>query len=252
MEFKLWHAFVLGAVLSWGVYVPVLHEGQTKMGGDVKTRSLRGFLCVGIAYFLTAVVIPVILMLARGEKFEFSTYGATFAKEFQQASFSPVHVEVASYGGKLVSSGGPAVNGMYLPSQTPLFLGEDAAVVPEVALFDKWHNEADASTPIALWGVDGWMSAALFVQALRSAGQNPTRASLVAALDKITNFTDNGMLSGSNPAAAVPPSCFVLAQVQNGIIKRIPPTPPSGFICNNAGFYKAPDYKPMIRPTPAG
>jgi drug/metabolite transporter (DMT)-like permease len=79
MEFKLWHAFVLGAVLSWGVYVPVLHEGQTKMGGDVKTRSLRGFLCVGIAYFLTAVVIPVILMLARGEKFEFSTYGATFA-----------------------------------------------------------------------------------------------------------------------------------------------------------------------------
>ena len=180
------------------------------------------------------------------------TYGATFAKEFQQANFSPVHVEVASYGGKLVSSGGPAVNGMYLPSQTPLFLGEDANVVPEVALFDKWHNEVDASTPIALWGVDGWMSAALFVQALRNAGQNPTRASLVSALNQITNFTDNGMLSGSNPAAAVPPSCFVLAQVQNGVIKRIPPTPATGFVCNNAGFYKAPDYKPMVRPNPGG
>jgi hypothetical protein len=79
MEFKLWHAFVLGAVLSWGVYVPVLHEGQTQMGGDPKTRSLRGFLCVGIAYFLTAVVVPVLMMLARGDKFEFSAYGATFA-----------------------------------------------------------------------------------------------------------------------------------------------------------------------------
>jgi drug/metabolite transporter (DMT)-like permease len=79
MEFKLWHAFVIGAVLSWGVYVPVLHEGQTNMGGDPKTGSMRGFLCVGIAYFLTAVVIPVLLMLARGDKFEFSVYGATFA-----------------------------------------------------------------------------------------------------------------------------------------------------------------------------
>jgi drug/metabolite transporter (DMT)-like permease len=79
MEFKLWHAFVIGAVLSWGVYVPVLHEGQTNMGGDKGTASLRGFLCVGVAYFLTAVVIPVLFMLARGDKFEFSAYGTTFA-----------------------------------------------------------------------------------------------------------------------------------------------------------------------------
>jgi hypothetical protein len=28
MKLELWHAFVLGAVLSWGVYVPVLHEGR--------------------------------------------------------------------------------------------------------------------------------------------------------------------------------------------------------------------------------
>src|SRR5690242_4436561 len=79
MEFKLWHAFVLGAVLSWGVYVPILHEGQTNMGGDKKTSSLRGFLCVGLAYFLTAVSIPVAIMLLRGQTIEFSAYGATFA-----------------------------------------------------------------------------------------------------------------------------------------------------------------------------
>ncbi len=79
MEFKLWHAFVLGAVLSWGVYVPILHEGQTNMGGDKKTSSLRGFLCVGLAYFLTAVIIPVAIMLLRGQTIEFSAYGATFA-----------------------------------------------------------------------------------------------------------------------------------------------------------------------------
>ena len=33
MKFELWQAFVLGTVLSWGIYVPVLHEGQAKLGG---------------------------------------------------------------------------------------------------------------------------------------------------------------------------------------------------------------------------
>jgi hypothetical protein len=79
MKLEAWQAFVLGAVLSWGFYVPVLHEGQTNMGGDRKTGSLRGFLCVGIAYFLTAVVVPLALMLYRGDSFEFSGYGAGFA-----------------------------------------------------------------------------------------------------------------------------------------------------------------------------
>src|SRR5689334_8640097 len=79
MKLELWQAFVLGAVLSWGVYVPVLHEGQVTIGGAKETRSLRAFLCVGIAYFLTAVVVPVVLMLVRGQSFEFTTSGATFA-----------------------------------------------------------------------------------------------------------------------------------------------------------------------------
>lgn len=79
MKLEPWHAFVLGAILSWGVYVPVLHEGQMTIGGDLKSRSLRGFLCVGVAYFLTAVVLPVILMLVQGQSFEFSTRGVTFA-----------------------------------------------------------------------------------------------------------------------------------------------------------------------------
>jgi hypothetical protein len=74
MEFKLWHAFVLGAVLSWGVYVPVLHEGQSLLGGKPSAGAVRAFLCVGIAYFVTAVVIPLglfFLDLAGGEKLSF-------------------------------------------------------------------------------------------------------------------------------------------------------------------------------------
>jgi uncharacterized membrane protein len=75
MKFEIWHAFVLGAVLSWGIYVPVLHEGQKQLGeGKPSAGSVRAFLCVGLAYFLTAVVIPIALLamnMAGGESFNF-------------------------------------------------------------------------------------------------------------------------------------------------------------------------------------
>ena len=50
----IWIAFALGAVLAWGMYGPALHKGQ------VLLRSpLRALLCVGFAYFLLGVLVPV-------------------------------------------------------------------------------------------------------------------------------------------------------------------------------------------------
>jgi hypothetical protein len=85
MKFELWHAFVLGAIISWGSYVPVLHEGQRTLGdGNPGKGALRAFLCVGVAYFFTAVAIPALLMFfkvgaAGNEPFEFNARGGTFA-----------------------------------------------------------------------------------------------------------------------------------------------------------------------------
>jgi hypothetical protein len=85
MKFELWHAFVIGAVLSWGVYVPVLHEGQSLLGGRPSQGALRAFLCVGLAYLITAVVIPLILFalnLTAGEPLDFTREGAFNASGF--------------------------------------------------------------------------------------------------------------------------------------------------------------------------
>jgi hypothetical protein len=79
MKFELWLAFVLGAVLSWGIYVPVLHEGQTQLAGNPQTRSLRAFLCVGLAYFLTAIVVPLVVIFIRQESLDFTMRGVTFS-----------------------------------------------------------------------------------------------------------------------------------------------------------------------------
>jgi hypothetical protein len=57
-----WLVFVAGAVLSWGVYGSMLHEGQLKLGSP-----LRALLCVGIAYFLIGVLVPIALLYSQGQ-----------------------------------------------------------------------------------------------------------------------------------------------------------------------------------------
>ena len=49
-----WVLFVAGAVLSWGVYGVLLHQGGVQLG-----NPLKALLCVGVAYFLIGVLIPV-------------------------------------------------------------------------------------------------------------------------------------------------------------------------------------------------
>ena len=69
-----WIVFVAGAVISWGLYGPSLHRGQITLG-----NPLRALLCVGLAYFLIAVLVPVAGLSAQGELKGFSTQGVTAA-----------------------------------------------------------------------------------------------------------------------------------------------------------------------------
>ncbi len=50
----MWALFALGAAFAWGVYGPALHKGQTALG-----NPLKALLCVGFAYFLLGVLVPV-------------------------------------------------------------------------------------------------------------------------------------------------------------------------------------------------
>ena len=63
-----WLFFALLTVVSWGVYGVFLHTGQVAMGDPVNGRY-KAFLFVGIAYFLTAVLAPLALLMAKGAAF---------------------------------------------------------------------------------------------------------------------------------------------------------------------------------------
>ncbi len=70
----IWTVFVVGAVLSWGMYGPALHRGQVQLG-----HPLRALLCVGMAYFLIGVLVPLIGLSYQGNLKGFSAGGVTSA-----------------------------------------------------------------------------------------------------------------------------------------------------------------------------
>ena len=62
-----WLSFSLLTVACWGIYGILLHMGQSQMtGGDPSVARYKAFLFVGIAYFLTAVLAPLAILMAKG------------------------------------------------------------------------------------------------------------------------------------------------------------------------------------------
>jgi ABC-type branched-subunit amino acid transport system substrate-binding protein len=172
-------------------------------------------------------------------------YISTMAQEDQQEGLNALLFSGANTYEKGFDPG-PAGNGTLVSTVTALYMGQDAKVIPAVATFDKWAKKVDPQTQLDLYTLYGWISAQLFVQALKGAGANPTRASLDAQLDKITSFDAGGLISTQNPAQKIPGQCWIVAQYENGNWKRIPPDPKSGFVCNPGGFYPS-SYKGIAR-----
>lgn len=67
--------FVALTALAWGVYGPVLHKGQMLMEGS----RLRPLVCVGVSYFVIAVVAPVALMQVIPEQSQFTFSGTLWS-----------------------------------------------------------------------------------------------------------------------------------------------------------------------------
>ncbi len=63
-------AFVLMTIVFWGIYGPLLHLGQVQMG-----EPIRPLICVGLAYCLVGVLVPLIVLWTRGEKGRWSVSG---------------------------------------------------------------------------------------------------------------------------------------------------------------------------------
>jgi drug/metabolite transporter (DMT)-like permease len=75
MENKMWLVYAVLAGLCWGTYVPFVQQGIQGLG-----RSPMGnFLCVGIAYFVIAVLFPIAMFMTGERTPDWNIYGISFA-----------------------------------------------------------------------------------------------------------------------------------------------------------------------------
>lgn len=79
MKLDSWVGWVILAGLSWGTYVPLIFYGGSELGGKPGARILA-ILCVGVAYFVIAVILPLFLFLSGQQEWpDVTTTGLVFS-----------------------------------------------------------------------------------------------------------------------------------------------------------------------------
>jgi hypothetical protein len=73
-----WLLYALLTVGCWGLYGAFLHSGQLSMGDPINGRY-KAFLCVGLAYFLTAVLAPLGMLVLKGASWSFTAKGVSWS-----------------------------------------------------------------------------------------------------------------------------------------------------------------------------
>jgi len=112
-----WLVFALMTVVSWGVYGILLHTGQMAMADPVNGRY-KAFLFVGIAYFLTAVLAPLAILVMNGASWQMPVPGMLWSLVAGVAGAVGAFAVLLAFGAKgspavvmsIVFAGAPVVN----------------------------------------------------------------------------------------------------------------------------------------------
>ncbi|MEK7707859.1 MAG: hypothetical protein AAB380_07675 [Verrucomicrobiota bacterium] len=121
-----WLIFALMTVVSWGVYGIFLHTGQVGMK-DAANGRYKAFLFVGIAYFLTAVLAPLVTLLVRGADWNYPKSGMGWSLLAGIAGAIGAFCVLLAFGAKgtpavvmaIVFAGAPIVNAVVAIMQHP-------------------------------------------------------------------------------------------------------------------------------------
>ncbi len=122
-----WLLFALMTVGCWGVYGVFLHTGQVTMQDPVNGRY-KAFLFVGLAYFLTAVLAPLALLMVKGAAFSgYTGKGMAWSLLAGIVGAAGAFGVLLAFGAKgtpavvmsIVFAGAPVVNAIYSLSLHP-------------------------------------------------------------------------------------------------------------------------------------
>jgi len=121
-----WLVFSLLTVGCWGLYGAFLHSGQMGMHDPVNGRY-KAFLCVGLAYFFTAVLAPLAMLWFKGATWSFSAGGVAWSVLAGIVGAVGAFGVLLAFGAKgtpavvmsIVFAGAPVLNAIYTMVQHP-------------------------------------------------------------------------------------------------------------------------------------
>ncbi len=162
---------------------------------------------------------------------------ARILDDAKQQNWKPkVITSAPAYDGNFFSVADPAAaEGVYLPLQTAMFLGEDRADSAGVDEYLTWLKKVHPGAKPDLFGANAWAAGMLYTQARTAAGgAKATPSDVVQALIKTTSFDADGLLAEANPGDQKPATCWLVARIAGG--KYVREAPDKGFSCEDATF----------------
>jgi len=155
MKLDAWVQWVLLAGLSWGTYVPLIFYGGSELGGKSASRILA-ILCVGVAYFLIAVLFPLWLFVSGKEQWpDWSTTGLVFSGLAGVAgaigALCVVFASKSAIDAAKAASLPPGTFRLYI---APLIFGMAPVINTLVSLV--WHPKPGAPFHFGLEDLPGW------------------------------------------------------------------------------------------------
>ncbi|WP_436795848.1 ABC transporter substrate-binding protein [Actinospongicola halichondriae] len=158
---------------------------------------------------------------------------ARFMKSMKQQGFVPPmrYPSPAAYDSGLFKAAGGAdpLNGAIIGMGNALYLGQDAAKVPEVSLFLDWMAKVDPSQKVDIFAFYGWLSGRLMIEAMKEVGPNVTREAVLQQMQSMHAWDNFGMTESLDIGAKKPGVCETYLEIVKGEFTRVQPS--NGFQC---------------------
>jgi len=145
-----------------------------------------------------------------------------------------IHLEVSSYDPSLqerIGSDCVASQNIWMRSVFPPFTSSNPEIRRYVSTLRSYCRSCSPTT----FGMEGWLSAEMFVSAVKAIGPDVTRSALFQQLDSLRNWTAGGVMGPVTPSERIPYGCNYMLHVTTDGFEQ-----GSGLLCGP--FYRSGDY----------
>jgi len=153
---------------------------------------------------------------------------ANLARAFDDVGYLPKvpFYGAQSYSQRFLQTAGAAAEG----TKVGLIFDVPETGGAAINQFKTWYQRTAPGADADFFAILSWVAADMFVDALRAAGPDPTQAKVLAEMRKVTNYTGDGLVAGTNPAQKKQPKCYHVLEVKGG--RWVKTYPAKGFQCS--------------------